>query len=260
MARRIDPRLHNNFIDANFWDSSDNPLDNSAAREILHLESEGEITLILPFSVKIEIAHPKTPSHVQSSASCMIYTEPTELTSNERAIHANVLKIIQGNANPGKHDRDVMHLFEAHKYGGGYFITKDKRLLEKKREIEGRLSSLRIVSPSDFIGLFSYDACTKNSSHLQSPVEHSALTASTERNMRIIIYKGYVIRPAPLLLTDGRWNHEVYVSRDRGNEVIERKFSSASLFATREEAISHCVNFARQIIDGTVPNCSVSDL
>jgi hypothetical protein len=78
--------------------------------------------------------------------------------------------------------------------------------------------------------------------------------------MRSISYKGYVIRPAPLLLADGRWNHEVYVVRARGNEVMEKKFSSASLFATQEEAISHCLNFARQIIDGTVPNCSVADL
>jgi predicted nucleic acid-binding protein len=165
MARRIDPRLHNNFIDTNFWDLSDNLLDDSAVTEILHLESEGEIGLILPFSVKMEIAHPTTPSHVKRSASCMIYTEPTELTSNERAIHDSILRIIQGNANPGKHDRDVMHLFEAHKYGGGYFITKDKRLLDKREEVERLLPSLRIVSPRDFIQFFHADASTKRSSH-----------------------------------------------------------------------------------------------
>jgi hypothetical protein len=86
------------------------------------------------------------------------------------------------------------------------------------------------------------------------------LIAAKDTNMNRISYKGYVIRPTPLLLADGRWNHEVYVMLDRGNQVVQRKFFSASLFATQEEAIAHCINFARQIIDGTVPNCSVADL
>ncbi len=78
--------------------------------------------------------------------------------------------------------------------------------------------------------------------------------------MTEISYKGYVIRPAPFPLADGRWNHEVYVVRDRGYELVERKFFSATSFATREEAIAHCIAFGKQIIDGTVPNCSVDDL
>jgi hypothetical protein len=75
-----------------------------------------------------------------------------------------------------------------------------------------------------------------------------------------ISYKGYVIRPVPLALADGRWNHEVYVVREREYKLVERKFFSAAYFATREEAIAHCIAFGKQIIDGTVPNCSVDDL
>lgn len=73
-------------------------------------------------------------------------------------------------------------------------------------------------------------------------------------------YKGYMLRPAPLSLADGRWNHEVYVARDRGYELVERKFFSAATFATRAEAVAHCIAFGMRIIDGTVPNCSVDDL
>lgn len=78
--------------------------------------------------------------------------------------------------------------------------------------------------------------------------------------MSEISYKGYIIRPAPLPLADGRWNHEVYVVRDRGYELVERKFFSAASFATREKAIAQCVAFGKQVIDGAVPNCSVDDL
>jgi hypothetical protein len=73
-----------------------------------------------------------------------------------------------------------------------------------------------------------------------------------------VSYSGYDIRPAPFPAADGRWNHEVYLRRDRG--CVERKFFSASSFETREEAMAHCIAFGKQIIDGMVPDCSVADL
>ena len=154
MAKRVDPRIHNNFVDANFWDNSGNPLEDSAMLEILDLAQRGEIDLTLPFSVKEEIEHPNTPPEIQRQATGMVYTLRTQLTPNELAIRAKLLALIQGNAKPGKHDRDVFHLFEADKYGGGYFITKDIRLLKKGREVESLLTSLRVVCPSEFVKYF----------------------------------------------------------------------------------------------------------
>jgi hypothetical protein len=78
--------------------------------------------------------------------------------------------------------------------------------------------------------------------------------------MRGLSYKGYMIRPAPHRIADGRWAHEVYVARDRGCEIAMKPFSSLTTFRTREEATLHCVIFAREIIDGRRPNCSVDDL
>jgi hypothetical protein len=75
-----------------------------------------------------------------------------------------------------------------------------------------------------------------------------------------VSYNGYVIRPAPMPLTDGRWNHEVYAVLDKGHSVVERKFFSATTFAAREEAVAHRIEFGRRIIDGEVPNCTVEDL
>jgi len=73
-------------------------------------------------------------------------------------------------------------------------------------------------------------------------------------------YRGFVIRPAPAPLRDGRWNHDLYVGRDKGSEFVERKFTFASSSATREEAISHGMTAGQKIINGEVPNCSVADL
>lgn len=37
----------------------------------------------------------------------------------------------QGNASSNRHINDAHHVFESIKYGGGYFITEDKRIQEK---------------------------------------------------------------------------------------------------------------------------------
>lgn len=157
--KRIDPRIHNNFLDANFWNDTGNPVEGSAMLEILDLAQQGEVSLILPFSVKAELEHPNTPPEIKRAASGMIHTLRTELSPNELAIRSKLLVLIQGNAKPGKHDRDVFHLLEAAKYGGGYFITKDGRLLKKGMEIGYLLASLRVVCPSDFMKYFRSDGC-----------------------------------------------------------------------------------------------------
>lgn len=79
--------------------------------------------------------------------------------------------------------------------------------------------------------------------------------------MNGIPYKGYEIRPTPMQLADtGEWNMELYISKDSGNEITERKFSAGNTFTTKEEAIQHCINFGKQIIDGKSENCTVADL
>jgi hypothetical protein len=160
MAKRIDPRIYNSFVDTNFWDRSEDAAQDAAMREILDLADREEVMLILPFSVKAETEHPNTPREIQRIAAGMIHTVQTQLTRNELEIRVKLLELIQGNAKPGKHDRDVYHLFEAEKYGGGYFITKDNRLLKKSAEVEHLLRSLRIVSPSDFMTYFSSGGLT----------------------------------------------------------------------------------------------------
>ncbi len=79
--------------------------------------------------------------------------------------------------------------------------------------------------------------------------------------MNGIPYKGYLIRPAPLKLADkDEWTLELYIAKDKGNEIVERKFSAGNTFKTEKEAIDHCVNFGKLIVDGKSENCTVTDL
>jgi hypothetical protein len=75
--------------------------------------------------------------------------------------------------------------------------------------------------------------------------------------MRRVTYKGYTIEARPhQLADDSRWTLNITISRDDGEQLIEQTFSAANLFATEEEAVQHCLNFGRQIVDGQVAGCT----
>lgn len=107
MARRIDPRYFNNFIDAHVLDRTGGSED-AVIDEILSLVEEGKFTLLLPHSVKAETEHPNTPDDVKRRAAGLLFTEPVSLTAPEMELHAKVRTILQGNAKAGKHDRDAL--------------------------------------------------------------------------------------------------------------------------------------------------------
>ena len=53
---------------------------------------------------------------------------------------------------------------------------------------------------------------------------------------------------------------ELYIEKDNGNEIKQRKFTAGNRFKTKNEAIQHCLNFGMQIIDGEAKDCTVIDL
>jgi hypothetical protein len=66
-------------------------------------------------------------------------------------------------------------------------------------------------------------------------------------------YKGYIIEARPQqLVDDGRWTMDVNIERHDGERVNLRGYSADNSFETRDDAIRHCINFGRQIIDGEV--------
>ena len=98
-----------------------------------------------------------------------------------------------------------------------------------------------------------FDSATKaraeDVSKLLNDVEHS------------ILYKGYEIRAASHLLdAPRRWSVDVGIIRDDGRTVREQHYNAANTFLSEEEAVAHCLEFGRRIIDGEVPEIPRSAL
>jgi hypothetical protein len=145
----LHPTLGNNFIDANTLDRSGEVAD-AAVERILAFVEDGEFTLLLPYSVQAEIAHPNTPPDVKRLASRLIYSMRVRLTEQEKATHKRIRELIQGNARSDKHADDAFHIVESAKNGGRHFITNDGRLLKKAPEIWQALL-IRVLTANEFI-------------------------------------------------------------------------------------------------------------
>jgi hypothetical protein len=153
MLDHLDPRIANNFIDANVLDHTGGP-EAAAVDAILglHRQEDHDFRLLLTYSVKAEIEHPHTPVHVKREARGLIFSEPVDLTDHELERYDKIHAMIQGNAKSGQHDKDAFHLFESAKYGR-HFITNDQRLLRKANEIWGILQ-LRVLRPSEWLAAY----------------------------------------------------------------------------------------------------------
>jgi len=153
MAHRpLDPRICNISIDANALDRDGTDRDTLVDR-LLALYEAGTINLILPKGVRVEIANPNTPAHVQDAAP-KIFTIGVGLNSDEQRRKRIIEAELQGNAKLGKHAADADHLFEAAKYGG-FFITHDERILKRAGRLGEVLPpSLTVVTLADFLAIF----------------------------------------------------------------------------------------------------------
>jgi len=151
--RPLDPRMVNVLFDANAFDRL---ADGNEVDRLLALQADGKINLIAPQGVRREVQHPNTPKAIRDVVSLQIFALPTELNSEERQELARIRAILQGNAASDKHAADAQHVFEAAKYGGGYFVTHDRRINHTKRqELEAVLPpSLWIVTLLEFLSIY----------------------------------------------------------------------------------------------------------
>jgi hypothetical protein len=79
--------------------------------------------------------------------------------------------------------------------------------------------------------------------------------------MQARAYKGYEIEAVPQQLVDsGEWTVEIAIVHDRKGNRTYRKFSAGNRCTSKEGAVQHCFDFGKQIIDGKVKDCSVTDL
>lgn len=148
MARFIDPFYANNFLDANIFDEIDDG--EEAVQEMLRIYDQESITLILPYSVQAELGDPNTPTAVKKASQQFIYSIQVSLTEGEKKLFEKLLAVVTGDSKPENIARDLFHVFEAQKNGGGHFITRDKRLL-KRRDAIADLLGVEVLTPEAFV-------------------------------------------------------------------------------------------------------------
>ena len=87
------------------------------------------------------------------------FTLPVNRTGQERSTLDRIRSVLRGNAISGQHDADAEHLFEASKYGGGYFITHDRRMLAKRDQVRPLIGpALAIVTLEEFLEAYDHFA------------------------------------------------------------------------------------------------------
>jgi predicted nucleic acid-binding protein len=147
------PRGCNVVLDANAVDRDGGPGDALVDR-LLGLREAGEINFLVPGSVRTEVQHPNTPHDVKNLVAREIFSWPVGRTAAEHDTLRKVRARLQGNAAPGRHDADAHHLCEASKYRAGYFITHDRRMLNKRDELRPLLGpALCIVTLAEFLDI-----------------------------------------------------------------------------------------------------------
>ena len=101
------------------------------------------------------IQHPRTPDDVRAAFAPQIFNLQPGLNSSQWDTRRRVQAILQGNAKPDKHKADASHLSEAAETGCAYFITHDKRILDKSLELATVLPpTLTIVTLAEFMEIF----------------------------------------------------------------------------------------------------------
>ena len=137
------PRYTHSFIDSCAFDPGG--MEEAASRRIL----EKWPNILVAHSVQKELDHPNTPDDVKRMGQAFVYTIETELPPELLSKRDEIRILIQGNAKPGKHKGDADHLFELYKYGGGYFVTTDERLLSYSDELF-RKYFITTIKPSEY--------------------------------------------------------------------------------------------------------------
>ena len=86
------------------------------------------------------------------------------------------------------------------------------------------------------------------------------MAGKIEAAIRRTLYKNYEVHAASLLLPSGEWSLEVHITAQRDEEIQTKPFTGSDTFFSEVEAIRHCLDFGKRIIDGEVEDCSVEDL
>ena len=146
----LDPRICNIGHDANALDRNGSPRDALVDR-FRSLVSAGRLIVVVAGGVRDEVQHPRTPADVKDAVLPRIFNLRPGLMPSQHDERRRVAAVLQGNARSDKHASDASHLSEAAETGCAYFITHDKRILNKRDELRPVLPpSLEIVTLTEF--------------------------------------------------------------------------------------------------------------
>ena len=73
-------------------------------------------------------------------------------------------------------------------------------------------------------------------------------------------YKDFTVEANPPQIDKKTWGTFLVINRERPDGVKRRSFDDDETFATRLDAVHHCFDLGRKIIDGEVEGRSVDDL
>ena len=148
--RPIDPRISNIGLDSNALDRDGTARDQLVERFELMSEAN-ELTVVVAAGVRGEVQHPNTPPGVKAAVLPQIFNLRPGLNSDQQGARRRVATILQGNAKQGAHAADASHLSEAAETGCTYFITHDKRMVDKRDALAAELPpTLHIVTLEEF--------------------------------------------------------------------------------------------------------------
>ena len=147
--------VHNFFLDNCAFDPHD-PFEQQSTFQIIKWAEESILIPEVSESVLKELKHPNTPTWVRETASQFISSRHITLNSKQTEIENNIKGIIIGKARTETYENDALHIFIADDLGE-YFITTDKRLLNKKNEIKKVSTGIKICKPSEFVQIVEED-------------------------------------------------------------------------------------------------------
>ena len=113
----------------------------------------GKVQCLIPFSVREEGSRPESPPQIKVAISRFIYTCDVELNPIEKSDIASFQRLHRGDAEPKNIDADLTHVWEAAKYQGRYFVTADRRLLNRTNEIAA-YKSIQVITLDHAISLY----------------------------------------------------------------------------------------------------------
>jgi hypothetical protein len=256
----MNPFVTNCFIDSCAFDPKYEPED-QASNEIFGLHKTGRLLIQIAHSTQKEINHPNTPAWVKHEALNLIYTLPIQLTEGEVLKLREIETILAGNGKLENIIQDAQHIFEAQKYGS-YFITTDFRILERAHKLRFACD-VTIVKPSEFLSIAKQ--FQEKQGHQQTVCslgkQNATQNRQEENRMDSTLYKGYLIQAAPYRSADSdEFGINIHILHDTGDALNSRNFSARNTFKTEKEAIHHCIEFGRQIIDGKIEGSTDNDL